>query len=297
MTTALTRILGVTAAGLTLILAATGCATDPVADYVTAVRKTIPADESETVTDNQILTAGKFICAMRDALPASNTVPADMRPLYDLSIANCEVLKDVQLQPGEKSLLELPGGGNGEMFGGSAALDQESAANASEQLSPRGAEPARVGQRLEIWGPPMAPEPGQYVTVTAIRDVDASCPNRHAGTYRLQDVAPQNGRYLAVDLTIENTTGFDGTQSQYYAGSVGGWSFVSTSGAATDNIDQNNGSSCEGGDGYNGLSASQPGRTYQETIYVDVPHEAGWLIFAQRQSTTGNGFEYEIPAA
>lgn len=39
-----------------------------------------------------------------------------------------------------------------------------------------------------------------------------------------------------------------------------------------------------------------PGRTYTGTVVVDLPSEAGWLIFGQSQFT-GSGYELEVAAS
>ncbi|RTL63788.1 MAG: hypothetical protein EKK42_27230 [Pseudonocardiaceae bacterium] len=64
--------------------------------------------------------------------------------------------------------------------------------------SPRGARPWEVGERMQLWGPPMSAGIGQYVTVTAIKPLDSSCP----AAVTKENAKPEHGRFLTIEMTV-----------------------------------------------------------------------------------------------
>ena len=139
----------------------------------------------------------------------------------------------------------------------------------------------------------MAPEVGQYVTVNAIRPV-SSCDGQDIGDAgQLVPAVPENGRFLAVDITIENTPAYDTTQSGYYVGTSQQYDFVAADGTAFDDVNTLVAFYCSGEDAP--FTDFNPGRTYDGTVYLDLPVSAGWLIYGQ-SNVGGSGYEFEIPA-
>jgi hypothetical protein len=277
------RAITASAAGALIAFTTGGCSSgDPLADYVADVRGVLSEGDNAAINDNGIIFAGKMICGMREqaeANPASFGLPE----VVELALANCEVLATADPTPGD-----------GSPAGDAQGLAGERDANAGERLSDRGAIPSAAGERIELWGPPQAPEPGQYVIVTAIRPV-TSCKGNDVGD-RGQSIpaVPENGRFLAVDMTIENTATYDTAQSGYYAGSAQQYDFVAADGTALDDVDTLVAFYCTGEEDvfYN----LKPGRTYTATKYIDVSRDAGWLVFGQT-TNAGPGYEFEVPAA
>lgn len=160
--------------------------------------------------------------------------------------------------------------------------------------SPRGARPWKVGERIQTWGPPKSAGIGQYVTITAIRPV-TSCAGQAIGpSGELIPAKPTNGRFLAVDMTIEDTPAYDTSQGGYYVGTAQQYDYVTSSGRAVDDVDTTVAFYCTGKE--SPFQQLKPGRTYTGTVDIDVPVDGGYLIFGQSQSV-GPGFEFEIPAA
>lgn len=160
--------------------------------------------------------------------------------------------------------------------------------------SPRGAVPAKVGEKLDIWGPDQAMNPSQHVTVTAVRPVE-SCTGKGSDSQgRSEAVTPTNGRFVAVDMTIVNEAAYLPSEEAKYVGSTQTYDFVGADGAAYDDVDTLDAFYCSGTD--QAFTDMKPGRTYTGTTYLDLPTSAGWLVFGQTQ-WTGSGYEFEIPAA
>ncbi|MGD9989096.1 hypothetical protein [Pseudonocardia sp.] len=160
-------------------------------------------------------------------------------------------------------------------------------------LSTRGARPWKVGERIQLWGPPMAAGIGQYVTVNSITPV-SSCPGKAIGPGgETIPAKPENGRFMAIDVTIENTAAYDSTQPGYYAGTAQQYDFVGADGRAVDDVDTTVAFYCTGKEAP--FSQLKPGRSYRGTVNVDVPTSAGFLILGQSRNT-GPGFEFELPA-
>lgn len=176
----------------------------------------------------------------------------------------------------------------------------ETDASVAEQptstLSPRGAQPAAAGERLEIWGPPMAPSPGQYITIKAIRPV-TSCKGKDIDDQGHSIPAkPENGRFLALDLRVENTAAYDPAQPGYYPGTNQQFDFVAQSGTALNDVDTTVAFYCSG-ERQSFETNQQSGRVYEGVTYIDVPNDAGWLMYGQSSFSGFPGFEFEIPAA
>jgi len=162
----------------------------------------------------------------------------------------------------------------------------------TQGFSPRGAQVTEIGEKIELWGPPQAPAPSQWVTITAIRPVPM-CKTGARSDGKPMVATPKNGRILAVDMTIENGPGYDMAQPGYYAGSAQQYDWVSQDGAALDDITTYD---CEGAGADAVPYSLKPGRTYKGTKFIDVPAGAGWLIFGQ-SNFAGPGYEFEIAAA
>lgn len=276
----------VAAVVVTLVVVTTGACSeaDPIAEYVADVRAALAPADSASVDDNGIIYAGKAICEMRDQVEAS---PAAFgyAEMVEVALRNCAVLAAAQPNPGSGYPANVEEG-----------LAGEAEANAGEAagLTDRGALPAQIGQRIEQWGPPMAAGVGQYVTVTAIRPVTA-CKGQDIGDQGQSIPAkPENGRFLAVDMKIENTRDYDTAQSGYYAGTAQRYDFVTPDGHAIDQVDTLVAFYCTGEE--DSFSDLKPGRTYTGTKYIDVPKSGGWLIFGQSQFI-GPGYEIQIPPA
>ncbi len=159
--------------------------------------------------------------------------------------------------------------------------------SAPSELTERGNMPAEIGQRIGSWGPPMAPEIGQYFTISAIKPAP-KC-QQAAGT---DTPVPENGRFLAVSIKIENTAAYDTAQPGYYTATAQKWDYVAADGTAYDEVDTLPAFYCTGKPSPF-PSAFAPGRTYTGTVYVDVPKGAGVLVFGQGPNT-GPGYEYAI---
>jgi hypothetical protein len=157
-------------------------------------------------------------------------------------------------------------------------------------MSPRGARPWEVGERMQLWGPPMSAGIGQYVTVTAIKPLDSSCP----AAVTKENAKPQHSRFLTIEMTVENTPAYDASQPGYYAGSAQQFDWVSADGTAVNDVANLASFYCT--NKMTVFSQMKPGRTYTGFTNVDVPPEAGWLVFGQSQFA-GPGFEFEISAA
>lgn len=252
---------------------------DPIADYLADVRAALPDGDAAVTDDSTLIYVGQIICDSREeavAEPASFGLPK----VVEIALDNCDVLAAAGPAPGE-----------GMPAGGEAGLADEGEVSG---LTDRGAFPAELGQRIELYGPPMAPEIGQYLTVDAIRPV-TSCEGDDVGD-RGQPIpaVPENGRFLAVDMTIENTPAYDTTQPGYYAGTSQQYDFVAMDGTAFDDVNTLVAFYCTGQE--SPFGQFNPGRNYEGTIYIDVPDSAGWLIFGQ-SNFGGTGYEFEIPAA
>lgn len=266
------------AAGAAILLLATACsgdvtsatpsipATDRVAEYVAAARALLPAGDSAALSDEQIAGAGAYICQAYASGP-QETPPAQVRALHELTQRYCDVLTGLEGQ--------AVGGGVG------------------TQLSPRGAWPVTVGQTIDVYSEIDPTAVAQRVTVTAIEPITA-CPGKAVGDRgQLVDAEPEHGRFLVVDMTVVNTPDYDARNAGYYAGSAGRWDFVGASGAAVDDVATLPAFYClRAGSVFAGMG---PGRTYTGRVAIDLPREAGWLIFGQSQ-VTGPGYEFEIPA-
>ena len=279
------RILAATAVGALMALTVGACSGgDPIAEYVADVRGELSDGDNASVNDNGIIFAGKAICGMKDQAQA-NPSSFGNEKVVALALDNCDVLATADPTPGDG----YPAGGEGAAAG-------ESEANAAESsgLTDRGAMSAQVGQRIELWGPPQVPQPGQYVTVTAIRPVTA-CKGKAIGDQGQSIPAkPKNGRFFAVDMKIENTPAYDSAQPGYYAGSSQQYDFVAADGTALDKVDTLVAFYCTGEE--SPFSDLKPARAYTGTKYVDISNSAGWLIFGQ-STYAGAGYEFKIPAA
>lgn len=161
------------------------------------------------------------------------------------------------------------------------------------KLSPRGAIPVKVGERFGVDGPMAVGDAAvQHITIGALRPIDASCPKLESYN-RGMNTTPKNGRFLAVDLKVENAPGFEAGNASYYAGSSPSFTFVGADGAAVPQVDSQIAKACVADDsGY--FDARQAGRTYTGAVYVDLPAAAGWLILGEAQ---GTGYEVEVRAA
>lgn len=279
------RPLAAAAVGVLITMTVGACSSgDPIADYLADVRAALPDGDAAVTDDSTLIYVGQIICDSREeavAEPASFGLPE----VVEIALDNCDVLATADPAPGE-----------GMPDGGEAGLAGEGEANAGEAsgLTDRGAFPAEVGQRIELYGPPMAPEIGQYLTVDAIRPV-TSCEGDDTGDQGQPIPAvPENGRFLAVDMTIENTPAYDTTQPGYYAGTSQQYDFVAADGTAFDDVNTLVAFYCTGEE--SPFGELNPGRNYEGTIYIDVPDSAGWLIFGQ-SNFGGTGYEFEIPAA
>jgi len=279
-----TRTLAATAVGALIAVAAGACSGgDPVAEYVADVRAVLPEGDNASIDDGSLIFAGKIICESRQEAEA-NPAMFGHPEVVEIALDNCEILA------------AAPTPNEGLLPGDEAGLAGEADANAPEAtgLTDRGAMPARVGQRIELFGPPMTAEIGQYVTVNAIRLV-TSCAGQDIGDQGQSIPAvPENGRFLAVDMTIENTPAYDTAQSGYYAGTAQQYDFVAADGTAFDDVNTLVAFYCTGEEAPFG--DLKPGRNYEGTVYIDVPDSAGWLIFGQ-SNNAGPGYEFEIPAA
>lgn len=279
------RALAAAAVGALLALTGGACSGgDPLAEYVADVRAVLPEGDNASVDDSSLIFVGKIICDSRaeaEADPASYGLPE----VVEVALNNCDVLATANPAPEEG----LPPGDE-------AGLAGEAEANAGESsgLTDRGAMPAQVGQRIELFGPPMTAEIGQYLTVTAIRPV-TSCKGQDIGDQGQSIPAvPENGRFLAVEMTIENTPAYDTAQPGYYAGTSQQYDFVAADGTAFDDVDTLVAFYCTGEE--SPFGDLKPGRTYEGTKYIDVPNSAGWLIFGQSSFAEAAGYEFEIPA-
>jgi len=277
------RPLAAAAVGALVALMAGACSGgDPLAEYIADVRDVLPDGDNAGVDDSSLIFAGKIICDQRadaEADPAS----FGSAEFVELTLANCEVLAAANPAPGEG------------MPNDEAGLAGEADANADESsgFTDRGALPVQVGERIELFGPPMTGEVGQHLTVNAIRPV-ASCNGDDIGDQGQNIPAvPENGRFLAVDMTIENTPAYDTTQSGHYAGTAQSYDFVAADGSAFDDVNTLVAFYCTGEE--SPFGSFNPGRTYEGTIYIDVPASAGWLIFGQTNFDV-TGYEFEIPA-
>lgn len=280
------RAFAATAVGALLALSSGACSGgDPLAEYVADVRAVLPEGDNASLDDNGIIFVGKFICDSRaeaEADPASYGPPE----VVEVALNNCDVLATANPAPEEG----LPPGDEASGLAGEGEVN----AGDSSGLTDRGAVPAQVGQRIELFGPPMAPGVGQYLTVTAIRPV-TSCKGQAIGPSGSSIPAvPENGRFLAVDMTIENTSAYDTAQSGYYAGTAQQYDFVAVGGTAFDEVDTLVAFYCTGEE--SPFGDLKPGRSYQGTTYIDVPSSAGWLIFGQSSFAEAAGYEFEIPA-
>lgn len=279
------RPLAAAAVGALIALTVGGCSGgDRLAEYIADVRAVLPEGDAAVTDDSTLIYVGQIICESRDeavAEPALFGLPE----VVEIALDNCEVLATANPAPGEG----LPPGDESGLAG-----EGEANAGESSGLTDRGAFPAEVGERIELYGPPMAPEVGQYLTVNEIRPV-TSCEGDDIGDQGQNIPAvPENGRFLAVDMTIENTPAYDTTQSGYYAGTAQQFDFVAEDGTAYDDVNTTVAFYCTGTD--SPFGDFNPGRTYEGTVYIDVPDSAGWLIFGQ-SNFGGTGYEFEIPAA
>jgi hypothetical protein len=260
--------------GAALLLAACSSG-DPLADFISEARAVLPASDSAEVADNGLIVAGKSVCAVKQQAQAD---PAQFGSpeFVAVAVAHCD------------ALAAAPDNTAG---AGAATADPPATDAAQPGLSPRGAMPAQIGERIALYGPPMAPEPGQWVTITAIRPVKA-CAGKGIGPGGESVPAkPENGRFLAVDMTIENGPNYDTAQPGYYAGTAQTYDFVGVDGAALDKVDTTVAFYCTAKEAP--FSDLKPGRTYKGTVNIDVPDGQGWLIFGQT-SNAGTGYEYQI---
>lgn len=260
--------------GFFIVVGLSACgSSDPVADFVADARDVLPEADTAEVDDNSLIFAGKAICSVQDQARA-DPAAFGSADFVEVALDKCEALASAN------PVVVPPADGENGAGGDTAGLTE------------RGALPAQVGQRIEAWGPPMAAGVGQYFTITDIRPV-RSCSGQGVGDRgQLEPVKPTNGRFMAVDLKIENTKDFDAAQAGYYPGGSQQYDFVAEDGTALDQVDTTDAFYCTGKEAP--FSELKPGRNYTGTKYVDVSKSAGWLIFGQTPNG-GSGYEYRIP--
>ncbi|MCF7547346.1 DUF4352 domain-containing protein [Pseudonocardia sp. WMMC193] len=183
--------------------------------------------------------------------------------------------------PGSPDRDSAAGGPEGE----TVESDVGPSAGVGAELSERGAWRMSVGQPIQ--------QSGQVVTVTAIRDVPLSttCRDRYTGTTEQPQSA--NGRILALDMTIVNGVDYDDT-TRNTLNTAPRREWVGTDGRAVSSVDADiAASSCLDTES---VGPYGKGRTYDATIYVDVPTTSGYLLLGSAWDTS-NQYEFEVPAA
>jgi hypothetical protein len=273
------RFLAATVTGTVLAFGAAACASDSIDDYLADVKAAAPGAGLEVPTDGQALVTGAKLCGLMDYNKSNGLAMEGFKsePLYDVIAPHCDLFPLTAEQNAQYRVAESAGASGGTASG----------------LSERGAIPAEVGKPIERTGPPEATEIGQIVTVTAMKEVGTDCPELaqyKPGT----TLDPENGRILALDLTVKNTPTYDAKQPGYYLGSFVSREFVSANGTAVPGVDADmKVAFCTKDDEY--FSPGGAGRTYTGAVYVDLPRDAGWLIVGP--AFGGDRYEFWIPAA
>lgn len=171
---------------------------------------------------------------------------------------------------------------------GDPAADEMDSVPIEDGYSERGDTEARVGEEIETFGPPMAGEPSQWITVSSIEEHTGACPAAADG--RPVD-ASENGSFYKVEMTVRTGPSYDTQQSGYYPGTAPQFDYVTDSGLAYDEVNNLPAFYCSGDDAQ--FYDLAPGRTYTGTVWVDLPDESGYLILGQTQ-LTGTGYEFKV---
>jgi len=290
-----TRGLCATAVGALAALTVTACAGgDPLDDYLADMRATgAPAE----VSDASLIVSGQYLCdAVGTGEIDPTTVGTEDPGSFGAALEYCDTafaqpLSDEQRQRyGVAAFLAQSGFGDAGMAGEMAGegVPDETDAALGEGFTERGNEEAEVGVEIESFGPPMAGEPSQWVTVNSIEEHTGACPAAADG--RPVD-EPENGTFYKVEMTVRNGAAYDAQQSAYYPGTAPSFDYVTTSGAAFDEVGTLPAFYCSGDDApFYDLA---PGRTYTGTVWVDLPDEPGYLILGQTM-TLGTGYEFTV---
>jgi hypothetical protein len=292
MTSVSIRALAALALGATAALTVSACTgADPLTAAVADVRDQLPAAESNSVNDAQIIVMGRIVCGTNTTEAQIAAMEPGTREATRELLHHCEVWNgaDLAALTGTPAAIPVPPTDGADMEGGDAALAAEEAAHAGEvDLSPRGAWPMTVGQTVDSYGPAGVGTVGQRVTVTGIAAVStASCEGVS------NDDQPVNGRFVAVSRTIENTADYlRGSDGSYL--SKADWEFVGDDGRAYPRVDSLNAFYCAGDRAVQLPMQLGAGRTYTEVEFMDLPRSGGWLIAT---APDGNAYEYRIPAA
>lgn len=250
------------AVGVTLALGVTaGCAAAPatVADYLTEMRGTIPADESAYMDDDQLIAIGQSMCSAPDIMQAAKDSNGG-QGYAAVSEKYCDALNAAP-----------------------QAMVSESDAGTEIDTGPQ---PVKIGERFDVYD-----GYGTKLADIAITNVAELTDCSEATKYISTVPTPQRGHFVTVTMDVATAPGF--VSDKFGSIMAADFSKVGADGYAAE-VGTTGTEYCVPQDEEFGLM--NPSTKYRGTVLLDMADLEGQLVFQPRFNRDGwAGVKVDMP--